>query len=81
MCHTSLVKALLGRSIAAACGACGSDGRLAESGSATGMNVLIVTIDTLRADRLGCYGHTGARTPKIDSLAGSGLLLEQATTV
>jgi len=45
------------------------------------MNVLIVTIDTLRADRLGCYGHTGARTPTIDALAGRGLLFEQATTV
>jgi len=81
MFHSSVVKAFLGLSIVTACGACGSDGRLAEPGSATGMNVLIVTIDTLRADRLGCYGHTGARTPTIDALAESGLLFEQATTV
>jgi arylsulfatase A-like enzyme len=45
------------------------------------MNVLIVTIDTLRADRLGCYGYIGAKTPTIDALAETGLLFEQATTV
>jgi len=68
-------------SIAAVCGACQSGGRLAEPGSAAGMNVLIVTIDTLRADRLGCYGYVGAKTPTIDMLAATGLLFEQATTV
>jgi hypothetical protein len=40
--------------VAAFCAACDSGGRLAEPGSAAGMNVLIVTIETLRADRLGC---------------------------
>ena len=35
------------------------------------MNVLVVTVDTLRADRLGCYGHAGARTPTIDGLAAT----------
>ncbi|HXH41414.1 MAG TPA: sulfatase-like hydrolase/transferase [Thermoanaerobaculia bacterium] len=32
-------------------------------------NVLVITIDTLRADHLGCYGFTLARTPAIDKLA------------
>jgi len=32
-------------------------------------NVLIITVDTLRADHLGCYGFTLARTPAIDKLA------------
>src|ERR1700704_4015360 len=32
-------------------------------------NVLIITVDTLRADHLGCYGFTFARTPAIDKLA------------
>jgi arylsulfatase A-like enzyme/Flp pilus assembly protein TadD len=36
-------------------------------------NVLFVTIDTLRADRLGCYGHTAAVTPTIDGLAARGV--------
>ncbi len=38
------------------------------SGS-TSPNVLLLTIDTLRADRLGCYGHPQATTPHIDRLA------------
>ena len=42
-------------------------------------NVLLVTIDTLRADRLGCYGKASARTPRIDALASQGILFEQAT--
>ena len=29
-------------------------------------NVLLVTIDTLRADRLGCYGWKGATSPTLD---------------
>lgn len=35
-------------------------------------NVLLVSIDTLRADRLGCYGATRAATPVIDALAQRG---------
>ncbi len=37
-------------------------------------NVLLVTIDTLRADRVGCYGYAGAATPTLDALAGRGVL-------
>ena len=33
------------------------------------LNVVVVTIDTLRADRLGCYGYRGVETPFIDELA------------
>jgi arylsulfatase A-like enzyme/cytochrome c-type biogenesis protein CcmH/NrfG len=36
-------------------------------------NVLFVTIDTLRADRLGCYGHAAALTPTLDALAARGV--------
>ncbi|MEO8501755.1 MAG: hypothetical protein ABI565_12620, partial [Vicinamibacteria bacterium] len=32
-------------------------------------NVLLVTIDTLRADHVGVYGYKGARTPVLDALA------------
>ena len=41
-------------------------------------NVLIVTLDTTRADRLGAYGFAGADTPNIDRLAREGVLFEQA---
>lgn len=44
-------------------------------------NVLLVTIDTLRADRVGAYGHSAARTPHLDGLAADGLRFERAATV
>jgi arylsulfatase A-like enzyme/Tfp pilus assembly protein PilF len=43
-------------------------------------NVLLVTIDTLRADRLGSYGHAQARTPVLDRLAAEGVRFADATT-
>lgn len=45
------------------------------------INVLLITLDTTRADRLGCYGYTGARTPVLDALAASGVLCERVSTV
>ncbi len=44
-------------------------------------NVLLVTIDTLRADRLGCYGFSLARTPNLDRLAREGVRFEDVTAV
>ncbi len=43
-------------------------------------NVLLVTLDTTRADHLGCYGASGALTPALDGLAARGTLFEQAYT-
>jgi arylsulfatase A-like enzyme/Tfp pilus assembly protein PilF len=43
-----------------------------------GLNVLLVTIDTLRADALGCYGNARAATPWIDRLAAAGVRFAQA---
>src|SRR6188508_2900448 len=37
-----------------------------------GLNVLLVTIDTLRADAVGVYGQPGGVTPWIDRLASAG---------
>jgi arylsulfatase A-like enzyme/Flp pilus assembly protein TadD len=42
------------------------------------LNLVLVTIDTLRADRLGCYGHDGNLTPHLDRLAESGVLFESS---
>lgn len=42
------------------------------------LSVLLVTLDTTRADRLGCYGRTGAATPHLDALAARGVLFRQA---
>ena len=41
-------------------------------------NVILITLDTVRADHLGCYGDKQARTPAIDSLARDGVLYERA---
>ncbi len=41
-------------------------------------SVLLISIDTLRADRLGCFGHEPARTPHLDQLARDGVLFLDA---
>jgi choline-sulfatase len=41
-------------------------------------NLLLVTLDTTRADRLGCYGYAGARTRYLDRLAAEGVRFAQA---
>jgi arylsulfatase A-like enzyme len=45
-----------------------------------GLNVVLVTIDTLRADHLGTYGYGRATSPRIDALARRGAIFEQAYT-
>src|SRR5882724_3272954 len=42
-------------------------------------HLVLVTIDTLRADRLGCYGSTTVATPHLDALAREGARAEDAT--
>jgi arylsulfatase A-like enzyme/Tfp pilus assembly protein PilF len=41
-------------------------------------NVILITIDTLRADHLGCYGYADIKTPTLDGLAADGILFERA---
>ena len=43
-------------------------------------NVVVITIDTLRADHVGCYGYKQIRTPNIDALAADGARFERAYT-
>src|SRR5512135_2807836 len=43
-------------------------------------NVVLITLDTTRADHLGCYGDAEARTPAIDALAQGGVVFSQAAT-
>ncbi|MFH0981431.1 MAG: sulfatase-like hydrolase/transferase [Planctomycetota bacterium] len=49
-------------------------------GAASGFNVLLITLDTTRWDRLGCYGYAAAETPAIDSLAAHGVRFDDAVT-
>ena len=41
-------------------------------------NLLLITLDTTRADRLGSYGYSRARTPHLDRLAAEGVRFERA---
>ncbi|RPJ42409.1 MAG: hypothetical protein EHM19_10460, partial [Candidatus Latescibacterota bacterium] len=42
--------------------------------------ILLVTLDTTRADRIGCYGHSKAVTPTLDRIASEGVLFSYCTT-
>jgi arylsulfatase A-like enzyme/Flp pilus assembly protein TadD len=50
------------------------------NGPEPALNVIVITIDTLRADHLRCYGYKQVRTPNIDSLASDGVRFERAYT-
>ncbi|MFN0150315.1 MAG: sulfatase [bacterium] len=54
---------------------CGGGG---ESRSQRPENVIVIVLDALRADRLGCYGHARDTSPAIDRLASDGVLFETA---
>ncbi len=43
-------------------------------------NILVIVVDSLRADRVGCYGYDRDTTPTIDRLASQGCLFASAIT-
>src|SRR5713101_3265109 len=55
-------------------------GRLPAGASRSSLNVVLITLDTTRADRIGAYGFTGIETPNLDRLAREGVLFENATS-
>ncbi len=58
------------------------DARVRLSGrrpAPSSLNLVVVTLDTLRADRLGCYGFRDVATPHMDAIAEEGVVFEQAT--
>jgi arylsulfatase A-like enzyme/Flp pilus assembly protein TadD len=61
----------------AACGGERPAGK-APAQSPSAKNLVIITIDTLRADRVGAYGYAAARTPAIDAAAKAGVRFTQA---
>ena len=64
---------LSGCGVLAGCGGAGED-RPAPR------NLLVIAVDTLRADHLGAYGDLPSRTPEIDALAASGVTFEHAVS-
>jgi arylsulfatase A-like enzyme/Flp pilus assembly protein TadD len=61
----------------------GADGSpTAGAGGVAGarLNLVLVTLDTVRADHLGCYGDGAAETPELDRLAGAGVRFAHASS-
>ncbi|MBW2289846.1 MAG: sulfatase [Deltaproteobacteria bacterium] len=65
------------RALAALVGSC-AVGLAACNPSPPAVSVLVVTLDTTRADHLGSYGATRARTPNLDALAAQGIRYQHA---
>jgi choline-sulfatase len=58
-----------------------AQGRPASLSSGNGnLNLLVITLDTTRADRLGAYGYADAGTPVLDRLAREGTIFRHATS-
>jgi arylsulfatase A-like enzyme/Flp pilus assembly protein TadD len=53
----------------------------AQTPAKPALNVVLITLDTLRADHVGCYGYKQIKTPNIDGLAADGVLFERAFSV
>ncbi|MCW5980764.1 MAG: sulfatase-like hydrolase/transferase [Bryobacteraceae bacterium] len=73
--HCPFILALL---LLGSCGTKSEDAAGGHPGKLRPVNLLVVTIDTMRADRLGCYGYAKAETPVLDALARGGTLFENA---
>ena len=56
-------------------------GRLPSGVTRGALNLLVVTLDTTRADRIGAYGARTVETPVLDALARDGVVFEQAMAV
>jgi arylsulfatase A-like enzyme/Flp pilus assembly protein TadD len=67
-------RAVLIAALAACAAGCGSSE--VPAGALRGSNVLFITIDTLRPDRLGAYGSRAGLTPNLDRLASEGIVFE-----
>ena len=76
------VNPFLLRAVSAACAAllaaCGEASDWAPSMSGTRPNVVLIVVDTLRADHLSCYGHGNYTTPRLDELASQGVRYDRA---
>lgn len=71
-------QALLVFIVALMAAACGPGPSAPAPAPAAARNLLLITIDTLRADHVGAYGYAAARTPAIDAAARDGVRFEKA---
>jgi len=61
--------------------ACGGGPAKSGGGGPGGRSLVLITVDTLRADHVGCYGATAPATPGMDRLARSGTLFADVEAV
>jgi arylsulfatase A-like enzyme len=61
-------------------GGCGEPARDAAEEHERPLNVLLISIDSLRADHLGSYGYGRQTSPALDALAARGVLFENAVS-
>jgi len=73
--HRSLLLALPAAALAALAGAAPG-----PAAAPVRPNLVLVTLDTTRADRIGAYGHAAARTPNLDALARRGTRFARCDT-
>ena len=67
-----LVRSCVGRSLRAAIEL--------PHGAGAGFNIVLITLDTLRSDHVGCYGAMGVKTTALDALAAGGVRVTDAVT-
>lgn len=58
---------------------CGAQGPALETIRGTTPPIIVIVIDTLRADYLGCYGFNGPVSPHLDRFAGESVLFEKCS--
>src|SRR6185436_452202 len=63
-----------------ACGRTPETSRPIPAYAPASLNLVLVTLDTLRADRLPAYGYTGIATPALDAIAREGVRFANAAT-
>jgi arylsulfatase A-like enzyme len=64
--------------LSGACAACRTEVSPAGQRSPAKANVILISIDTLRADHLSCYGYFRRTSPHLDRLAADSVLFERA---
>jgi arylsulfatase A-like enzyme len=73
--HTRTVRLALASALAATCFGAASCGRVDRL-----QGILLISIDSLRADHLGCYGYGRPTSPRLDALAREGTFFHTAVS-
>lgn len=80
MIHGANRRSLRAKSLGAIClsAALGCGGGDPPEGESSKLNLLVISLDTLRADRLGCYGYDRDTSPALDAFAERSVRFEHA---